>query len=106
MTGLIKPDKGTVNVFNCDPRSGRGNIPGHDVGYMPQEISLHDDLTIAEMLFYFGRIYKMDTELIQIKVKELVKLLDLTDEDQTIASLSGGQKRRASFCCAIIHMPK
>lgn len=58
------------------------------------------------MLFYFGRIYKMDRELIKIKIKELVKVLDLPDEDQIISSLSGGQKRRASFCCAIIHMPK
>lgn len=106
ITGLIRPDRGSVSVFNCDPRSGIGDIPGHGIGYMPQEYSLHVDLTIGEMLFYFGRIYRMDTELIQIKIKELVRLLDLPDKDQVVSSLSGGQKRRASFCCAIIHMPK
>lgn len=106
MTGLIKPDRGTVSVFNCDPRSGDGNIPGHDIGYMPQDYSLHDDLTIGEMLYYFGRIYKMDTELIKIKIKELVEKLELPDEHQVVSSLSGGQKRRASFCCAIVHMPR
>lgn len=106
ITGLIKPDRGTVSVFSCDPRSGNGDIPGHGIGYMPQEYSLHVDLTIGEMLFYFGRIYRMDTELIQIKIKELVRLLDLPDADQVVSSLSGGQKRRASFCCAIVHMPK
>ena len=101
-----KIHSGTVNVFNCDPQSGLGNIPGHDVGYMPQDYSLHDDLTIAEILSYFGKIYKMDRELIKIKTKELVKLLDLPGPDQVISTLSGGQKRRCSFCCAVIHMPK
>lgn len=106
ITGVIKPNRGTVNVFNCDPYTGKGNIPGSDVGYMPQDFSLHEDLTIGEMLYYFGRIYRMDRQLIKIKIKELVRLMDLPGDDQIISSLSGGQKRRASFCCAIIHIPK
>jgi len=106
ITGVIKPDKGTVKVFNCNPLSGLGGIPGHNVGYMPQDYSLHDDLTVAEILSYFGKIARMDRELIKIKTKELVKLLDLPGADRVISTLSGGQKRRCSFCCAIIHMPK
>lgn len=106
ITGFLKPTYGRVRVFSSIPWSGVGKIPGPDLGYMPQDYSLHEDLTIAEMLTYFGRIFQLPSNVIQKRIPELIDLLNLPNKNQLIGNLSGGQKRRASFVCSIIHMPQ
>jgi ABC-type glutathione transport system ATPase component len=106
ITGFQKPTYGRVRVFGCIPWSGVGSVPGPDLGYMPQDYSLHEDLTIAEMLTYFGRIFELPADVIRRRIPELVELLSLPSQNQLIGNLSGGQKRRASFICSIIHMPQ
>lgn len=106
ITGFQKPTYGRVRVFGCIPWSGQGEVPGQQLGYMPQDYSLHEDLTIAEMLAYFGRIYRMPSKEVRKRIPELVQLLSLPNQNQLVGNLSGGQKRRASFICSIIHMPK
>lgn len=106
ITGFIKPDAGTISVFGFKPGEYGSGIPGQGVGYMPQEVSLLMDLTVDEVLSYFGRLYFMDSGELRNRISELVDFLEIPDRKRLIANLSGGQQRRLSLACAIIHRPR
>lgn len=68
-----------------------------------QDIALVDELTIKETIFYFGRIYGMNDDRIRRRFKVLKDLLELPSSERMVMKLSGGQKRRVSFACALVH---
>lgn len=70
---------------------------------MPQDIALVNELSIKETIYYFGRIYGMHDDRIRERFKILKDLLELPDSDRLVENLSGGQKRRVSFACALVH---
>lgn len=72
---------------------------------MPQEIALYEDLTIFEMLTYFGRVFLMNSQLLHKRVDHLIGLLQLPESQRFIRNLSGGQQRRVSFAATILHQP-
>ena len=72
---------------------------------MPQEIALYEDLTIYEMLTYFGRVFLMNSQLLNERVDHLIQFLQLPEPERFIRNLSGGQQRRVSFAATILHKP-
>ena len=103
--GMVKVNSGLINVFGQPPGSAHPNVPGSGVGYMPQDISLCPDLTVIETLNYFGRLYGLDDKKRSSRCRFLIKFLELSDTDQLVGSMSGGQKRRVSLATALIHEP-
>lgn len=71
--------------------------------FRAQDLALVNELSIKETIFYFGRIYGMHDERIRGRFKILTDLLELPDSDRLVENLSGGQKRRVSFACALVH---
>lgn len=104
--GFLKPDAGTIRVFGKKPNDPRAFVPGRDLGYMPQDVALNDGLTIYEMMRYFGKIFLLRSNQVEERIDHLVKMLDIPDKDRIIKTLSGGQRRRVSFACAVIHKPR
>lgn len=95
--------EGTISVLGTNMNSHSAATLGPRIGYMPQDIALVNELSIKETIFYFGRIYGMNEDRIRERFKILKDLLELPDSDRTIEKLSGGQKRRVSFACALVH---
>ena len=95
--GFLAPESGKVEV--------KGEIPGSDVGYSPQEIALYPDLSIAETLRFHGRLHGMDADRILARQSWLIDFLDLPNPARTVGKLSGGQKRRVSLAVALLHEP-
>ena len=104
--GNLRLQSGSVLVFGVRPGSKHSDIPGPGVGYMPQELALFDELTFKEILTYYGLIYKMSMEQINIRINDLTKFLNLPKDDRLVAQLSGGQQRRVSIAITLIHNPK
>ena len=104
--GCLKPNSGDIKVFGSPPGTPGSGIPGPLVGFMPQEIALHNDLSIDEMLKYFGRLYLMTWSCLDKRIDELLNVLDLPEKTRLIANLSGGQRRRVSFATALLHSPR
>ncbi|OXA48703.1 ABC transporter G family member 23 [Folsomia candida] len=101
VVGLRQLDRGDLIVFG---QQRNGHL-GHLCGYMPQDISLLNVLTIDEALHHFGLIYGMSEKAIENKIKFLASFLDLPDLSRQIQHLSGGQKRRVSLAVVMIHNP-
>ncbi|XP_015787589.1 ABC transporter G family member 23-like [Tetranychus urticae] len=125
LIGLIKVEFGSTLLYGYPLGHKHLLIPGSDLGYMPQEVALNDDLTIDEMLRYFVRLNKTISTTVRDKniqqnaeppINESIvsgdnfdKHLDslsLPCKSTLISSLSGGQKRRVSFLCSLLNNPK
>lgn len=87
MVGRIRPASGAVLVFGLEPGAGQGEVPGRDIGYMPQELSIYEDFTIEETLQYFGRINRMPANQIQARIDFLLRFLDLPTKKRPVANL-------------------
>ena len=100
---------GRITVFGKDSPSSDLDVvavPGKDVGYMPQDLALHPNFTIKEILYFYGKINGMAGSDIRRRLSFLSELLDLPASYRMVEKLSGGQRRRVSFAAALVHDPK
>lgn len=104
--GFLDPDAGQIRVFGKKPADPRSFIPGKELGYMPQDVSLNLNLTVFEMMRYFGKIFLLSKEQLNQRIQHLIEMLEIPEGDRFISTLSGGQQRRVSFACAVIHKPR
>ncbi|XP_046382481.1 ABC transporter G family member 23-like [Ischnura elegans] len=102
--GLRKLDGGEITVLGSHPGDKDSGVPGHRVGYMPQELSLLHEFTVDNVMTYFGWLYGMSGKELKERSDFLIDLLQLTSKrSHQIKHLSGGQQRRVSFAAALLH---
>ncbi|XP_063722634.1 ABC transporter G family member 20-like [Symsagittifera roscoffensis] len=107
--GSLQLQSGRITVFGKDSPSSDLDVvavPGKDVGYMPQDLALHPNFTIKEILYFYGKINGMAGSDIRRRLSFLSELLDLPASYRMVEKLSGGQRRRVSFAAALVHDPK
>jgi ABC-2 type transport system ATP-binding protein len=103
MVGLLKPAGGNVLCLGKAPTQANAK----NIGYMPQLPALYSELSVAQNIDFFARIYGLkDHKTRQQRVEETIKVVDLWEKRNTqIINLSGGLKQRVSLACAIVHQP-
>lgn len=74
----------------------------HQVRYVTQSPSVYGDLTVAENLRYFARVYGLGASEERRAIEEVH--LGATVK-QLVRDLSGGQRARVSLACAILGDP-
>ena len=100
LTGLTVPTAGWAEVLGTRMPS-RPNLGR--IGYMTQTDGVYTALTVAENLRFFGAVYGVDGGE---PVEHALGIVDLADRRSSIVgTLSGGQRRRLSLACALIHRP-
>ncbi|XP_050542631.1 ABC transporter G family member 20-like [Daktulosphaira vitifoliae] len=113
--GLLGPSGcGKTTLLNsivgrCQIDSGEIHMKAskrEDVGYMPQDLNLHQFLSILQTFKFYGKMLNMTDDKIIERAKELSILLELPPNDRLVDSLSGGQQRRVSLGVALLHNPK
>ncbi|KAB0795144.1 hypothetical protein PPYR_11983 [Photinus pyralis] len=62
--------------------------------------------TIEEAIRYFGWLNGLEQDRIVSRIQFLSTLLALPDYKMVINNLSGGQQRRVSLACALVHEPE
>ncbi len=103
LVGLLQPKAGTINTLGHPPTRKMSRY----IGYMPQVASLYAELSIAQNVDFFARIYGVrDKAKRRRQVEQAVKLVGLWERRRdSVLKLSGGMKQRVSLACAIVHRP-
>lgn len=104
LCGLLTPDSGEGRVLGLDFRQDAEAVK-RQTGYMTQNFSLYEDLSIEENLDFVARVHELDRR--RERVKESLDRLGLTARKKQLAgSLSGGWKQRLALAASVMHEPK
>ena len=100
LVGVQREVSGVVSVLGHPAGSP---ILRHRIGYVTQEASVYDDLTVRQNLDYFAAILHAERS----DVDRAIDSTDLGEQaNQLVGSLSGGQLSRASLAAALLGSPE
>ncbi len=106
IAGLILLDGGRVSVLGADPLH-EGNKVRESLGLMPQYYSLYGDLTVAENLRFFGRLFCLPRKVYAQRTERLLEITRLARFTERRAdALSGGMYKKLALACALLHQPQ
>ena len=72
-----------------------------------QEYSMHQDMTMDEVMEYQGRLYYLPKKVIKQRSDELLEFAGLIDyRHRVVRHLSGGMKRKLMICRALMTEPQ
>ena len=106
LTGLLAPTSGRVRVLGRDIAEEPLEVKRR-IGVVPEDLNLFERLTGAEMLAFTGRMYGLAREDIAARSRELLELMELSDEPRKlVVEYSHGMKKKLALACALIHRPE
>ena len=90
LAGAIEADQGTVS-----------RNPNVQVSFLSQNPEMDDNATVLEQVFlHFPADFR---ELNEYEAKTMLNQLGITDYEQKVGTLSGGQRKRVALAAALIH---
>jgi ABC-2 type transport system ATP-binding protein len=105
LTGLYKPDRGTISVLNRTP-SKFSQRTRERIGYMPQQFVLYPNLTVWENLNFVASLYGMGYFSRRKQLEYVLDFVELSDARTRLGGqLSGGMQRRLELACSLVHNP-
>lgn len=106
MSTLLAPTSGTVAIFGRDIAQNPRRVK-QDIGLVPQDLALYEEMTCLENLVFFGRMYGLQGTILQERIQHCLEFTGLEkNAARRISTFSGGMKRRANLAAGIIHEPK
>jgi ABC-2 type transport system ATP-binding protein len=104
--GLLAPDAGGVQVagHEMSPKAVEAKA---DIGLVPQDLALYEDMTANDNLRFFGRLQGLKGKELAARVDEVLEVVGLADRSgERIDTYSGGMKRRANIAVGLLHRPR
>lgn len=103
MSSLVSPTSGKVIIDGFDIKENPIEIRKR-IGVISHETYLYHELTAAENLRFFGRMY--GTRDIESRINDLLKQVGLIfRKNDRVRTFSRGMKQRLSIARALIHDP-
>lgn len=106
LTTIYKPQIGSIKWHNLDI-SHKPNKYLRQVGYVPQDVPIFDELTTMEYLRYFSAYKGVDYRKSKQRINELISYFSLEPYINIRTSkLSGGTLKRLAICNSLLTDPK
>ena len=106
ISGLLKPDKGTVHVGDIDvwqaPKKAKRLM-----GLIPQDLALYEELNARENLKFWGSLFHLPKAALKANIDLWLERVGLSDRaKEPVSKFSGGMKRRLNLAIGLVHNPK
>ena len=105
LCGILEPSEGTARIGGRDVVRESEAIK-EMIGYMSQQFSLYDELTVNENLLFSGKLYSLRDKELKQRRDQLIALTHLSPYlNRRAGLLSGGWRQRLAMACALMHQP-
>ncbi len=106
IAGVVTPSRGSASLGGRDLLT-EGLLVRRQLGLVPQELALYEDLTALHNLEYFGALQGLKGDALKRGIDFGLAVAGLADRAQDrVSTFSGGMKRRLNLAASILHRPK
>ncbi len=106
LIGIIEPSEGDAVVGGISVRKHPNKVK-EIIGYMSQKFSLYSDLTIAENINFYAKVYGVDGVQLKKRMDYIWQTIGLKKSQDVITrDLPTGIKQKLALSIALLHKPK
>ncbi len=105
IAGLIAPTSGVVRVLGRD-MAKESTLAKRDIGYLPEENPLYENMTAREYLTFFAELYGLPAAKTRARIDELLGSLNLPEKDKLTGEFSKGMRRKVAIARSLLHDPR
>src|SRR5438093_3567610 len=106
LTTLIPATSGTASIHGFDVVKQADQVRGL-IGVIPQAMTSDLELSVAENLLIYAKLYGVPRERRRRLMGELLEAVELIKwKDKPVKNLSGGMRRRVEIARGLIHEPR
>ncbi len=106
LMGILKPDQGKIEYCLSGSESPQAPIPA-ELGYLPEERGLYQDIPILKTLVFMGMIRGMDKKEAGKSAEDWIGKLGLADRKKDkLSALSKGNQQKVQFISSVINNPR
>jgi ABC-2 type transport system ATP-binding protein len=99
MLNLLNPYDGEIKLFGKNIKQNKFQA---DIGYVPGEASLYENLKVIDQINYFARFFNEIDKSYLDNLKDMFQV----EDHKRISELSLGNKKKVSIICALMNKPK
>ncbi len=104
--GALKPDDGSVSIGGF-PLEKKAEQAREMIGYLSQQFSLYEDLTVLENIRFLAEIRGLAENEWLPRSRENLAFVGLDAfENRLAGQLSGGMKQKLGLACALVNRPQ
>lgn len=105
LTGILLPDSGSVSFAGTDVLREPWKLK-EQVGYIPDEVGIYDNLKVWEYLDFFSSCYGLEGLKARKRAMTLLEQVGLAGKENFfVDALSRGMKQRLCLARALLHDP-
>ena len=106
LSGCLNYESGSIKFSGVELKENRETILGQ-LGYLPDEPPIYNELTVTEYLDYVCSLYKLGKRQKKHKIRDIINRLDLNSVNKKLVSqLSKGFRQRVALAGVLVHSPK
>lgn len=105
LMNIIKPDAGKID-FYLKENNNSDNPLASELGYLPEERGLYQEIPIIKTLEFMGIIRGMEKQQARKSAEEWLEKLELRDrKNEKLSALSKGNQQKVQFISSVLHNP-
>ncbi|HZU94312.1 MAG TPA: ATP-binding cassette domain-containing protein [Microbacterium sp.] len=106
VAGLLRADSGDIVICGID-QSAQPLAAKRVMGVLPDRLRTFDRLTGRQLLYYYGLLRGLASNVIEKRVADLARAFDLGDAlSRVVSDYSAGMTKKIMLAGAMIHSPR